>query len=239
MALIAVSAFLQHFLGDIYIYTALTSANGVMIPGSDFLDRLISTLHTNGIALIVFTMGIWAIKLNFLSFFRGFGRQIKSYMILWWLSSILVVACGVAQLGVIPYSCLFGSFDSIMMECATRSGSSYIYRVYQALVAFDIVSDAIIICFPVFIVWRTKINLKQKALLTGVFLLVGITITVTILRGCTFTGVGKSPERRDNGTIDIEWMLCSFFIEYTVCELFSLLIDHFSIFLNLRFLHEF
>jgi hypothetical protein len=96
-----------------------------------------------------------------------------------------------------------------------------------------------VICFPVFIVWRTKINLKQKALLTGVFLLVGITITVTILRGCTFTGVGKSPERRDNGTIDIEWMLCSFFIEYTVCELFSLLIDHFSIFLNLRFLHEF
>ena len=141
MALIAVSAFLQHFVGD--IYTTLTSPDDIMIPGSDFLDRFMSALRTNGIALIVFTMGIWAIKLNFLSFFRGFGRQIKSYMILWWISSILVVACGVAQLGVIPYSCLFGSLDSILMECSPGLGSRNHYRVYQALVAFDIVSDAI------------------------------------------------------------------------------------------------
>lgn len=137
MTLIALSAYLQRFLGD--MYTA-----DVMPPGNYFNpDRLISAMRTVGVAMILSTVGIWAIKLNFLSFFRGFGRQIRSYMIFWWISFILVVACGLAQLGIIPYRCLFLSLSSMIMECSSESGSDYIYKVYEAAVAVDVVSDAI------------------------------------------------------------------------------------------------
>lgn len=81
----------------------------------------------------------------------------------------------------------------------------------------------LVICFPVFIIWRTKFNLRQKILLTGVFLLVGFTITVTILRGCTFSGVSLERESLGNGAIDVVWTFFGFLVEYTVCELFSLL----------------
>lgn len=81
--------------------------------------------------------------------------------------------------------------------------------------------NVVVICFPVFIIWRTKINFRQKIILTGVFLLVGFTITVTILRGCTFSGVVQEREGFSNGAIDIVWMLFGFFIQYTVCEFLS------------------
>lgn len=86
-----------------------------------------------------------------------------------------------------------------------------------------------VICFPVFIIWKTKINLRQKLLLTGVFLLVGFTIAVTILRGSTFSGVNKEQGGLDNGQLDIKWMLFGFFIQYTVCKSLYSVGNHFTI----------
>lgn len=134
--LIALSAFLQSFLGDMYTITVTAS-------GQFFPDTLISAMRTVGVAMILSTVGIWAIKLNFLAFFRVFGRQIRSYMISWWISLILVVACGFAQLGIIPYRCLFLNLSSVTVVCPSSSGSDYIYKAYEAAVAIDIVSDAI------------------------------------------------------------------------------------------------
>lgn len=141
ITLIALAAVLQHFLGD--LYTALILRNDVTSLGPEDPDKLISALRTEGVAAILSTVGIWAIKFNFLWFFRGFGRQIKTYMVLWWISFILVTACGIAQLGIIPYRCIFRSLYSMMRECSVKSGSSHIYRVYEATVAIDIISDGI------------------------------------------------------------------------------------------------
>lgn len=72
-------------------------------------------------------------------------------------------------------------------------------------------------------------NLRQKVFLTGIFLLVGFTIAVTILRGIFFSGVGKTPGTPDNTPIDPKWTLFSFFIQYAVCESLLSFIRHFSI----------
>lgn len=141
LTLIALSCLLQRFLGD--IYTTLTLRNEETVLGSDFPDRLLSAIHATAVVLILTTIGIWAIKLNFLSFFRGFGRQIKSYMVFWWASFILVIACGLGQLGLLPYQCMFASLYPMVMNCATKSTSNHIFKVYEACIAIDIVSDAI------------------------------------------------------------------------------------------------
>lgn len=138
---IAIGSILQRYLGDIYMM--LHVENQVIAPPPDFTDRMVTGLRADGVAIILDTIGIWAIKLNFLSFFRGFGRQIRTYMILWWISLVLVLACGVAHLGVIPYNCVFGSASQILTECASKSGTGHVYTVYKASVAIDVVSDAI------------------------------------------------------------------------------------------------
>ncbi|KAI1759676.1 hypothetical protein GGR53DRAFT_130017 [Hypoxylon sp. FL1150] len=212
--LISVAALLQRFVGDIYL--VLHVENQLLLPGPDFPDRMISGLRADGIAITLFTIGIWSIKLNFMLFFRQFGRQIRNYMILWWVALVLVISCGAIQLGVIPYDCTFGSLFKITVQCATEASVSHIYTVYKVTVAVDTISDAIIICFPVLIVWGTKINLRQKLVLTAVFLLVGFTIAVTIIRGSVFGGVYKDVESVDRKVLDMAWLLFWYLIQYIV-----------------------
>lgn len=141
LTLIAVSAVLQRFLG--YIYTIISVQNGLIPLGPDFPDQLVLGLRADGVVLILNTIGIWAIKLSFLSFFLGFGRQIRVYLVLWWISLVLVVTCGVAQLGLIPYRCVFGTLWQMTMECSTKSSLIQSYTVNKVSVSIDVVSDAI------------------------------------------------------------------------------------------------
>ncbi|KAK3935878.1 hypothetical protein QBC46DRAFT_346182 [Diplogelasinospora grovesii] len=45
--------------------------------------------------------------MNFLLFFYRLSHQIREYLIFWWVSVILVIGCGAASIGIVPYSCHF------------------------------------------------------------------------------------------------------------------------------------
>lgn len=139
--LITTGALLQYSIGDVYM--VIQVQNEVIPPGLDFPQRMASCLRAAGIVLVLDTIGIWAIKLNFLVFFRGFGHQIRTYMILWWVSLILVVGIGAAHIGIIPYYCVFGPLLSIVERCSTASGVTHLYAVYKVSVSIDVISDAI------------------------------------------------------------------------------------------------
>lgn len=62
-----------------------------------------------------------------------------------------------------------------------------------------------------FIVWKTKINMRQKIVLSCVFLLVSFTVAVTIVRGSFFGGA----------YFDIVWVGFWIYVEFFVCK-FSL-----------------
>lgn len=117
--------------------------NGQAIPGPDFPDRMSAGLRADGAVLILDTVGIWLIKLNFLVFFYRLGHQIKAYLIAWWISLIFVISCLAVLLGIIPYSCSFGALDHIVVECATESSLNYIYTAYRVSISIDVISDAI------------------------------------------------------------------------------------------------
>ncbi|KAH8892561.1 hypothetical protein GQ53DRAFT_822764 [Thozetella sp. PMI_491] len=44
-------------------------------------------------------------------------------------------------------------------------------------------AQVVVICFPISILWRIRITLSRKIFLSGIFLLVGFTIAVTVVRG--------------------------------------------------------
>lgn len=76
----------------------------------------------------------------------------------------------------------------------------------------------IVLCFPIFILWKVKITLRKKLLLSTVFGLVGFTIAVTIVRGSIFGGVYKSIDSTGTNEINISWITFWFYVELTVCE---------------------
>ncbi|KAK8859676.1 glycoside hydrolase family 31 [Apiospora arundinis] len=230
--LAALAAVMQLTIDDIYL--VLHVQNQQVMPGLDFPDRLTSGMRGHGAALLLNTTGIWAIKLSFLAFFRRFGAKVRSYMITWWVACALVVVCGAVYFAIFPYGCEFGSFVHLTTTCATRDNIASIYRGYKASIALDVISDAIIMCFPIFIAWRTKISMRQKVILTAVFLLVGFTIAVTIVRGSIFGGVYKSLEEADGQVINMAWVLFWFIIQYFVSFTIACLISFRSLWVNRR-----
>ncbi|KAK8001248.1 hypothetical protein PG991_013470 [Apiospora marii] len=212
--LIALAAVLQHYLGDFYLVLAIMNRRA--LPGPDFPTRTESAMRGTGIALVLSTVGIWAIELSFLTFFRRFGAQIRAYMAAWWIACFLVVATAVVQIGIIPYSCLFTSWTSLLTRCETDASLTLIYDSYKASIALDVISDVVIVCFPTLIAWRTKITMRQKIFLAGIFLLMGLTIAVTITRGFIFEDAYKSVNDFDRKVINMAWMLFWFMIQYFV-----------------------
>ncbi len=131
----------QAYLGDIYLMTRVQ--NGVVTPGADFLDRMTDGLRADGIMLLLSILGIWVIKMNFLLFFYRLGYHMPAYRIFWWVSVVAVVACGAAAVGMLPFSCFFGSIMHIVTQCSTEASVGSIYTTYKVSVAVDCVSDAI------------------------------------------------------------------------------------------------
>ncbi|KAK7963951.1 hypothetical protein PG988_010925 [Apiospora saccharicola] len=141
VALVALVAVLEHYLGDFYLVLAIMSRRA--LPGPDFPERMESSMRGTGIAVVLSTVGIWAIKLNFLTFFRRFGAQVRAYMVAWWVACLLVVASAVAQIGMVPCGCLFTSCTSFLAKCETDASLLRIYGAYKATVALDVVSDVV------------------------------------------------------------------------------------------------
>ncbi|KAK8112988.1 hypothetical protein PG984_013514 [Apiospora sp. TS-2023a] len=139
--LVALAAALEHYLGDFYLVLAIMNRRA--LPGPDFPERMESSMRGTGIAVVLSTVGIWAIKLNFLTFFRRFGAQIRAYMVAWWVACLLVVASAVAQIGMVPYGCLFTSWTSFLAKCETDASLVSIYGAYKATIALDVVSDVV------------------------------------------------------------------------------------------------
>lgn len=209
-----------------------------MSPG-DYSSRVTVVWRVDGVAIILLALGIWTIKINFMLIFYRLGYQIRSYLIFWWAAIVVIVACGAVLLGILPYDCMFEDSGWVNAHCSTASKMSYIYSVYKANVAVDVVSDFIselppsatsmystlltpskniVIVFPISILWNTKISLCQKLVLSSIFSLVAFTIAVTIVRGSIFFGVYKSGNDASRKGLDPSWMVFWWFIELIVCE---------------------
>ncbi|KAM7193329.1 hypothetical protein V8F33_007872 [Rhypophila sp. PSN 637] len=221
--LVAIATISLIFLGDIYWMLAVE--NGKVIPGPDVFDRIGKSLRASGLISVLNMIGIWTIKLNFMLFFYRLGHQIRVYRIFWWIAVVVVMSCGIVALGVVPYRCHFQDVMSAIAECGTSDGLTHVYVTYIVSVAVDALSDFIILCFPIMVLWRTKIGLRQKVVLSSIFSLVGFTIAVTIVRGSIFGGTYKSIYDVDRKVMDTSWLMFWFYIQYITSFIVACLVS--------------
>lgn len=131
----------QAYLSDIYLMTRVQ--NGAVVPGADFLDRMKRGLRADGIMLLICIIGIWVVKMNFLLFFYRLGHKITSFKVFWWVSVVVVIGCGAAAVGMLPFGCVFGDLMNIVTQCSTEESVGAIYTKYKVSVAVDCISDAL------------------------------------------------------------------------------------------------
>lgn len=139
--LVAIAIVAQVYIGD--LYELLHVQNMIKAPGPDFLNQMARGLKGDAIQIVLSIIGLWMIKLNFLLFFYRIGYQIKAYLITWWVALVVVMACGVINIGMVPYDCMLGDIMHITVSCAAESRVQDIYTLYIVSVVIDVLSDLI------------------------------------------------------------------------------------------------
>lgn len=139
--IISITGVLHTYLADIYLMSLPPESTGLF--SEDYLSRLTLVWRADGVAIVLSVFGIWTIKMNFMLFFYRLGHQIRVYANFWWVAVVIIVACGAVLFGIFPYDCMFNDSAWTNTHCATTSKMGYIYSVYKANVAVDVLSDLI------------------------------------------------------------------------------------------------
>jgi hypothetical protein len=132
-------------LGQVYlkdIYMLMGVARGDIIPDANFPHEAQRGLRAFGIAMLFSYLGIWAIKLNFLLFFKRLGAQITAYTIFWWIVLVFTMACGVVSIGLMQFHCMFGPITEIMVVCPQYDILKKTYDFFKVSCIVDVISDA-------------------------------------------------------------------------------------------------
>ncbi|KAJ0104203.1 hypothetical protein J7T55_001690 [Diaporthe amygdali] len=219
----------QLFLANIYEVTA--AEHGAPI-GPNFFTSGLHALKAFGVLSVLSVIGIWLIKLNFLLFFYRLGNQIAVYRVVWWIVFIFSIGCGAGCLGLFQYPCMFGSLETVFVQCSTFSVIRETYVRVVMTAVLDIVSDVTILAFPIYILWKVKITLRKKLLLSAVFGMVGFTIAVTIVRGSIFGGVYKSINESGENQVNITWITFWFLVEFTVAYIIACIVSFRTLFVH-------
>jgi len=200
-----------------YVYAMRAVGSGEVMPGPTYLEEMQMGMRGFGVAGILWWVGIWTVKLNFLIFFYRLGSQITGYRIFWWIVLVFTVGCAATSIALMQFKCMFGDVMSdIVPTCNTSAPWHETYLRFQIGVILDCVSDVLIICFPVSILWRVRISLRKKLMLAGIFGLVAFTIAVTFVRGAIFGADTRNSEGKTEKVMNVSWIWFWFSIQFIV-----------------------
>ncbi|KAI1086279.1 hypothetical protein F5B19DRAFT_479829 [Rostrohypoxylon terebratum] len=221
--LIATAIILQVLVQYCYNIEEVRIGNEVIMM--EFLEGLVKGLHGHVALMMMNYIGIWLIKFSFLIFLSRLGERVTKYRVFWWIVLIFNIISGVAAIAIIPFGCLLAPVDSIILVCKGRGNR--IFANLNSIISclLDAVGDAMIIGFPIYVLWNVRIDVRKKLVLTALFSLVVFTVLVTIVRGSIFSGAYVPVDQPDTKPVNVAWLWFWFCIEYIISFIVACLIS--------------
>lgn len=173
----------------------------------DLMHKAATALHGNLASYLCTWTCLYLIKLSFMAFFRGLGRQIRSQQILWWCVLVFIGASYATTIGLMDYKCLTSVGVDMIENCRTQKVIDFEFVTTRVQTTLDIVTDALIVLVSGNIVWRVSMAWKKKLLLTGICCLTIAMVVVAIIR-IVIGSPGKVP--------DLTWLLLWNSVEMTI-----------------------
>ncbi|KAI0006824.1 hypothetical protein F4779DRAFT_544911 [Xylariaceae sp. FL0662B] len=210
---------IQLFVKYAYELEAVQKGDTSLI-GPNFFSEANKGLVAIGTCINLTVVGVLIVKVNFLLFFRRLASHMRVYVMAWWTVLAFTVGTAIAQIGMQEFGCFFDGPEYIFTPHCTGEGLRRIFfnAIFSAVV--DAVSDVLIIGFPVAILWSSRINKRQKLILTFIFCLVFLTIAITIVRGSVFHsiyGVDNSEIGKiQSSTFTWFWFYTEFSVAYII-----------------------
>ncbi|KAL4801044.1 hypothetical protein BDV19DRAFT_352616 [Aspergillus venezuelensis] len=173
----------QEVIDRMYVaYALLIGVEGV-VPPADWRD-MSSKFHLwSSICLTLVWLSFSAVKLSFLFFFKTLIDRLRSWVIYWWFITIFNVAVLIYGSTIWFISCPY-FFDDRELTCSTGDRSRIIVAESVVLMVMDTVGDILILVIPFSIIWRIRVRLSQKIILTCSLCLTIVMIALSITRVC-------------------------------------------------------
>lgn len=200
------------------VYELLRVLNEAREPGPTFRHDATIAARAYGVTYLFYTLGVYSVKLSFLVFFYRLGSRITLYLVLWWGVVLITIGFGAASIGIVNYSCEFEPIDTMMQHCTKPESLVATFDMFKLSVAMDLVTDALIILFPMLILWRVRVSMRKKIILGGVFGLVAFTIVVTSFRSSVFNSEIKDMRNGDIHAINLAWSWFWHHVQLSVCK---------------------
>jgi hypothetical protein len=128
--------------GNLYL-TLTNVANPDLAALLDLLNRVATSLHGNLASYFCTWTCIYLVKLAFMVFFHGLGKQIRFQRILWWCVLVFLVASYAVTLGLMEYKCLTSSGMDVIANCRTQENVEFGHVITRVQTALDIATDAL------------------------------------------------------------------------------------------------
>lgn len=94
---------------QLYLGIAISSGQTQVIP-PDFPEQIVKFLRVIMATYLVQYTALWFVKLAFLFFFKGLGRNIKIQRIIWWSTMAFIISSYIVCIGTVDYRCLGAGF---------------------------------------------------------------------------------------------------------------------------------
>jgi hypothetical protein len=94
---------------QLYLGISLSSGQTQVIP-PDLPNQIVKFLRAVLVAYLVQYTALWFVKLAFLFFFQGLGRNIKIQKIIWWSTLAFIISSYAICIATVDYHCLGAGF---------------------------------------------------------------------------------------------------------------------------------
>jgi hypothetical protein len=220
--LLLTSACIWHMTID-GMYELAYVSSGVALPTANFMHNAHRFLLGSNVALVMFYVGLWSVKLSFLVFFYRLGNHFRAYQILWWIVLAFTIMSGIACIGSIQYHCLSDPFEKVAMNCSSEKAIRWQEVTIKVNCALDVVTDVMIMALPISLLWSVKVSLGRKFLLAGLFSLVVITMAIAVVRVTVVSSGYTTTHGGARQQAEITWLYFWSFIEFAIAVMVACL----------------
>ena len=124
------------------MYSIVAQLSGWKPFNAKFLDGLETFNRGSLAAVLMFYLGLCAIKISFLVFFYSLGEGTRGYRVYWWAVTLFTVTTGVACIATIPFECFARPASYTITHCITVNEFQE-DLLPKLSCAWDVVTDAL------------------------------------------------------------------------------------------------
>ncbi|KAK3324472.1 hypothetical protein B0T19DRAFT_231217 [Cercophora scortea] len=206
------------------VYIMEDVGNGSTPMPATFMEDVPNAMVAIFSQSVMCSVGIYAVKMNFLLFFRRLGAHITPYVIVWWVVTVTTIGCFGVTLAFLEYKCTLSGLDVIFFECTSKDNIAREWRNTIMCCSLDAFTDVLskFSAFPSAFFGAYVCPCGRKSSWRAFFSLTIFTVIVTIIRGTIQNGrIASDFSQSLNVGWVWFWMVIEFITAYIIACLVS------------------